>query len=139
MSVENTMKVKVLADGTAVEVLPDGSTRPMPPDGTDWEAVGRLTEEEIQAAARTDPDNLPREDYPPDQWKRMPPVRQIRRACRLTQEQFADRFHIPLGTLRDWEQGKSEPDAAARAYLHVIAVDPDAVAHAFEVRRLAAE
>jgi len=27
----------------------------------------------------------------------------------LTQEEFAPRYHIPLGTLRDWEQGRAEP------------------------------
>jgi len=33
---------------------------------------------------------------------------------------FAVRFHIPIGTLRDWEQGRAEPDQAERAYLKVI-------------------
>ena len=54
----------------------------------------------------------------------------IRRAFRLTQEEFSERFRIPLGTLRDWEQGRKEPDAAARAYLVVIARNPTAVAEA---------
>jgi hypothetical protein len=35
----------------------------------------------------------------------------------MTQEQFAAEFNIPLGTLRDWEQERAEPDATARAYL----------------------
>ena len=52
----------------------------------------------------------------------------LRRALRLTQQQFAERYHIPLGTLRDWEQMRSEPDQAARAYLKVIARHPDLVA-----------
>ncbi|MDR5009525.1 transcriptional regulator, partial [Agrobacterium fabacearum] len=38
--------------------------------------------------------------------------------------------HIPLGTLRDWEQGRSEPDQPARAYLKVIAVYPEGTAAA---------
>jgi len=46
----------------------------------------------------------------------------------LTQEEFAARYQIPIGTLRDWEQGRSEPDAPARAYLRVIAGDPDGTA-----------
>ena len=29
----------------------------------------------------------------------------------LSQEEFAAQFHIPIGTLRDWEQGRKEPDA----------------------------
>ncbi|HEY5280635.1 MAG TPA: transcriptional regulator, partial [Pseudolabrys sp.] len=40
------------------------------------------------------------------------------------------RFHIPLGTLRDWEQGAATPDQSARAYLTVIARNPDAVREA---------
>jgi hypothetical protein len=45
-------------------------------------------------------------------------------ALALTPEEFAERYHVPLGTLRDWEQGRSEPDQAAKAYLNVIARDP---------------
>ena len=39
----------------------------------------------------------------------------------LTQAQFAERFHLPIGTLRDWEQDHRQPDAPALAYLRVIA------------------
>jgi putative transcriptional regulator len=56
----------------------------------------------------------------------------MRRALGLTQEEFASRYHIPLGTLRDREQGRSEPDQTARAYLAVIAHDPETVSRAFE-------
>ena len=48
----------------------------------------------------------------------------------MTQEEFATRFQIPLGTLRDWEQGKAEPDQWARAYLRAIAGDAVAVQRA---------
>ena len=61
---------------------------------------------------------------------RVPQVRIIRRALGLTQEEFAARYPIPLGTLRDWEQGRSMPDAPARAYLTVIAKEPQRVAEA---------
>ena len=59
--------------------------------------------------------------------KRVPQVKVIRRALELTQEEFAARYHIPIGTLRDWEQGRSEPDQPTRAYLTVIARDPERV------------
>ena len=52
----------------------------------------------------------------------------------LTQEEFAARYRIPLGTLRDWEQGRSEPDQPARAYLTVIAHDPEGVRRALEAK-----
>jgi putative transcriptional regulator len=59
--------------------------------------------------------------------KRTPQAKIIRRALELTQEEFSVRFHIPLGTLRDWEQGRAEPDQPTRAYLTLIARDPDRV------------
>ena len=59
--------------------------------------------------------------------KRTPQAKIIRRAVSLTQEEFAARYGIPLGTLRDWEQGRSEPDQMAGAYLKVIATDPEGV------------
>ena len=58
----------------------------------------------------------------------------MRRALGLTQEEFAARYRIPLGTLRDWEQGRSEPDQPARAYLTVIARDPEGVRRALEAK-----
>ena len=42
--------------------------------------------------------------------KRTSQAKMIRRALELTREEFAARYHIPLGTLRDWEQGRAEPD-----------------------------
>ena len=44
----------------------------------------------------------------------------------MTQAAFADRFGIPLSTLRDWEHGRRFPDVVARSYLTVVAYDPDA-------------
>jgi putative transcriptional regulator len=82
------------------------------------------------AAARSDPDNPPLDEYARGRMKRVPQVKVMRRALGLTQDRFAARFHIPLGTLRDWEQGKSLPDRAARAYLRVIAHSPETVVDA---------
>jgi putative transcriptional regulator len=59
-----------------------------------------------------------------------PHPRRIRERLKLTQEQFAERFEIPLGTLRDWEQGVCYPDRAARTLLRVIEQDPEAVVNA---------
>ena len=54
-------------------------------------------------------------------------VRAIRAATGLTQAAFAAAFGFPAGTLRDWEQGRTRPDMAARSYLLVIQHDPEAV------------
>ena len=86
-----------------------------------------MTAEERAAAARTDPDARPLTPSDMKRMKRTPQAKVIRRALSLTQEEFATRYSIPLGTLRDWEQGRSEPDQTSRAYLRVIARDPDGV------------
>jgi putative transcriptional regulator len=80
--------------------------------------------------ALADPDNPPMTAEQLRSAPRMPRVKVIRRALGLTQEEFSARYKIPLGTLRDWEQGRSEPDQPARAYLKVIAVDPEGTAKA---------
>jgi putative transcriptional regulator len=89
-----------------------------------------MTADERRAAALADPDAKPLTSADFTRMKRTPQVRIIRRALGLSQEEFATRFHIPLGTLRDWEQGRKAPDAAARAYLVVIGRNPSAVAEA---------
>jgi putative transcriptional regulator len=97
---------------------------------TDWSRLDAMSAEERHEAAVSDPDSQP---LTPDDFKRMrrtPQAKIIRRALALSQEEFSARFHIPLGTLRDWEQGRKDPDAAARAYLTVIGRNPAAVSEA---------
>ncbi len=60
-------------------------------------------------------------------FKRTSQAKIIRRALALTQEEFAVRYHIPLGTLRDWEQGRAQPDRPTQAYLKIIACEPERV------------
>ena len=86
-----------------------------------------MTEAEKHAAALSDPDNRPLTPQDMKRMRRTPRAKIIRRALGLSQEDFAARYQIPIGTLRDWEQGRVEPDQAARAYLTVIARDPEAV------------
>jgi putative transcriptional regulator len=57
-------------------------------------------------------------------------VKSIRKSLGMTQDQFARTFGFPLATLRDWEQGRGRPDTSARAYLMVIAREPQAVQRA---------
>ena len=103
-------------------------------DEIDWSAVDAMTEEERHAAAMADPDARPMTE---EEWaaaRRVPRVRTLRRALKLSQEAFAARYRIPVGTLRDWEQGRKEPDAAAKAYLDVIASEPEMVREALAGR-----
>lgn len=102
-------------------------------DGTDWDRVNAMTNEEVLAAALSDPDAQPipagtEEELERIGLKRVVNPKRLRDRLRLTQGEFAARYRIPIGTLRDWEQGRKLPDATARAYLTVIDRDPNAVA-----------
>lgn len=89
-----------------------------------------MSEDEIWRAAMDDPNAKPLTAADLKRMKRVPQVKVIRRALGLTQEELAERYRIPLGTLRDWEQGRSEPDQPVKAYLRVIATEPTVTARA---------
>jgi putative transcriptional regulator len=54
-------------------------------------------------------------------------VRSIREGLSLTQAEFAARFAVPVDTLRKWERGVREPDAASRACLTLIQRNPKVI------------
>jgi putative transcriptional regulator len=54
-------------------------------------------------------------------------VRKVRRNMGLSQAQFATKFGFPPATLKNWEQGRSYPDAPTRVLLAVIAKHPEAL------------
>ena len=57
-------------------------------------------------------------------------VKDIRAKTGLSQEAFARRFGFTAAAVRDWEQGRRQPEQAARVLLLVIAHNPDAVTEA---------
>lgn len=94
------------------------------------EKLNSMTPEEIERNAFEDPDNPPwtEEEFARGFFAR--DVRRAREKTGLTQQQFSERFQIGLARLRDWEQGRYNPDSVAKAYVRLIAKDPDAVARA---------
>ena len=80
------------------------------PPATDWSAFDALTEEEQEAAARSDPDSPPLTEEQLARTRRVAPgtlgVKALQSKLGLTQKEFATRFHLPLGTVRDWERGR---------------------------------
>ena len=98
-----------------------------------WARLRSKTNDQVLAEARADPTALPVEDRKPGSLGpvgRVSLVKHIRWGLHMSQAEFAKTFHIPLGTLRDWEQHRRDPDRAAQAYLEVIAREPDAVRRA---------
>jgi len=102
-------------------ITSDRTPKPMSPEG-------------IEKAAREDRDAQPLTESDLKRMTRTPQVKVIRRALELTQEEFASRFQIPLGTLRDWEQGRAVPDQPTQAYLKLIARDPEHVSRVLNTR-----
>ena len=94
---------------------------------TDWERVDAMTEEEIHAAALSDPDAQPVTPEELEEFKPVPDAKAIREGMNLTQKEFASRFQLSLRTLQDWETGRLEPDPAAKALLRIIVHSPELV------------
>ena len=65
-----------------------------------------------------------------DRGQRARLIRRTRTGLGLSQSDFATRFHVPVGTLRDWEQAHATAPDIAIAYVRVIGQHPDIVAKA---------
>ena len=57
-------------------------------------------------------------------------VKSIRRRLHVSQTQFAHLIGVSAATLRNWEQGRTYPEGAARALLKIAAHRPDAMLEA---------
>ena len=106
-------------DTTRVTVK-SGERRPR--GQSDWPRLDAMTDEQVVAAARSDPGAPP---LSPDRLSGMCRVKVLRQRLGMTQAEFAEAFHLPITTLRDWEQRRSTPDAPARALLLAIERDPE--------------
>lgn len=91
---------------------------------TDWKRLQAMSDAEVRKAALADPDAQPLSKASVVKMRRVSRVKAMRERMGLTQREFAAAFHLPLTTLRDWEQRRSVPDAPARALLLAIERDP---------------
>jgi putative transcriptional regulator len=98
---------------------------PLPRGDTDWTRLDAMTDKEVRAAALSDPDAHPLTPEQLARMRRVSRVKVLRQRLRMTQTEFAEAFHLPITTLRDWEQRRSTPDAPARALLLAIERDPE--------------
>ena len=123
MKSETTLISRRRKGGRWYAVDAEGNERLLPERPPDGSRLDAMTDEQVLAAARSDPDARPLTQAQLKRMRRIPLVRHIRWKLGLSQADFAARFQIPVGTLRDWEQHRTEPDQAALAYLKVIAAD----------------
>jgi putative transcriptional regulator len=54
-------------------------------------------------------------------------VKALRQRIGKTQGQFSKDFKLPIGTVRDWEQHRREPETGSKVYLAMIEADPEGV------------
>lgn len=133
MSDNDMIKVLQLSDGRVFQELEDGTLQPMKHD-MDWSRFDALSDDEVEddALSEVDPPSSAQDDL--DRLQTVPNLKRIRARLHLTQEQFADSFQLPLGTVRDWELGRREPDTAARNFLRLIEHNPEMVKAALQGR-----
>ena len=84
----------------------------------------------ILSADPSDPEDFDVSQEAMDRGQRARLIRKTRTGLGLSQSEFAARFHVPVGTLRDWEQARATAPDFAVAYVQVIGQHPDIVAQA---------
>ena len=91
----------------------------------DWERLENLTDEEITAAALSDPDAQPLTPEQLARVRRPALAKIIRQRMRMGQETFSATYGIPLETLRAWERHEALPTPAELTYLRLIEREPE--------------
>src|SRR6266478_2073609 len=86
-----------------------------------------MTDEEIEAAARSDPDAQPMTDVELAACITPARLRALRGRLGLTQEEFARRFGVNVRTLRHWEETRDGPREVTPAYARVTGAALDAL------------
>ena len=104
----------------------------------DWAAFDAMTDEEVEAAALSDPDAQPMSEQQLERARRVGLAGSLRFKLKLSRDEFCRRYHVPLETLRGWESGTIVPDAVALAYLQLIEAEPETVARLMADRAPAA-
>lgn len=99
---------------------------------TDWKRLDAMTDEDIERQVAENPDAAPIMSAEEIRAAKagLVDVKATRARLGLTQAAFAERFHLPLSSVRDWEQHRTTPDPAARVLLRVIDHNPRAVERA---------
>lgn len=86
--------------------------------------IEAMSDEEIERLAESDPDNPPLTDAQLERGGFGRRVRLTRQSLNMTQEAFAAALRLPVATVRNWEQGRFDPDPAARALMTIVAANP---------------
>jgi len=100
------------------------------PGNTDWARIDAISDEEVNEAALSDPDAQPPTPEALKKFQRVVDVKTLRENLSLTQEEFAETFHLSLTMVKEWERAIRTPDPTAQTLLRVIAHNPKLVQEA---------
>ncbi|SFV09006.1 putative transcriptional regulator [Methylobacterium sp. 174MFSha1.1] len=92
--------------------------------------IDATTEEDIRRHMIEDGEDP---DAEPTGYRLVWPIAAIRSRLGMTQSVFADALGVPVATLRNWEQGRTQPDPAALALLRIVEREPEAAFRALGV------
>lgn len=67
-------------------------------------------------------------DQPLDSFVLVTPAARVREKLGLTQVAFAKAIGVPVATIRNWEQGRVNPEPAAQSLLRILDQRPDVLA-----------
>jgi putative transcriptional regulator len=99
----------------------------------DFAKIDATTEADIRR-------HMTEEGYDPDEEARIEDIISpavIRKRLGMSQRKFADAIRVPLGTLQNWEQGRTWMDPSARALMTILAREPEAALRALADERAA--
>ena len=96
----------------------------------DQAKIDATTEEDIRRHMIEDGEDP---DEEPTGYRLVWPIAAIRSRLGMTQSVFADALGVPVATLRNWEQGRTQPDPAAVALLRIVEREPEAAFRALGV------
>lgn len=140
MRKERIVRARLTPDGQVRRVRADGSAGRRLDSRRGWQRLSATTPEASLAASLADPDATPLtardlKEFKPAQPPKRVDVAALRRRLKMSQAAFAARFGLELSAVHAWEQGRRNPDRAARVLLAVIDREPDAVLRALRRTR----
>ena len=95
----------------------------------DWSKLSGLHFEDAIAAALTGPVEESAPCAKTEKASQTALSLKVRLKLDLSRAEFAQRYQIPRSKLRDWDQGRAQPDDVAVAFLKTIDALPDEVAN----------
>jgi putative transcriptional regulator len=98
----------------------------------DWAKVHATTSEDDIRRHQIEDGFDPDEEIDPSAWRMVVSASAVRAKLGMSQPQFAALINVPVATIRNWEQDRVVPDAAAKTLLAILWREPEAALRALQ-------